>query len=213
MRMTPIAFANRWRTVGLLINTYANKNGRLQHRIANECGPHNMVEAKEGRVITGVAAGVAKVMPSVTADLWPQVGEGVSEQPVVSKCPSCSSTRMAVEDSLSDWEECSLREEYNLREPVAWLCIRLLGARKGCLHKQADRPQIIRWWQWARATAPWKSGLVKVPTDRREEEASAVPCLGVCEAFTCSILTSKCWCSSWGWGKRIMRGDVNHSSI
>lgn len=60
----------------------------------------------------------------------------------MSECPSCSSTRMAVEDSLSDWEECSLREESDRREPAAWLCIKLLGARKGCLHKQAERSWI-----------------------------------------------------------------------
>lgn len=67
MRMMPTAFSNRWYTVGLLINTYANKNGRLQNQIANECCPYNTVQAKEGRVLIGVA--VAKVMPSVTADL------------------------------------------------------------------------------------------------------------------------------------------------
>lgn len=89
------------------------------------------------------------------------MGEGVSEQSVVSECPSCSLTGMAVEDLLSDWEECSLREEYGLRELVAWLCIRLLGLgdRKGCLYKQDDRPgqkaggEVIRWWQWRGATA------------------------------------------------------------
>lgn len=69
------------------------------------------------------------------------MGEGVSEQSVVSECPSCSLTGMAVEDLLSDWEECSLREESGLRELVAWLCIRLLGYRKGCLYKQDDRPR------------------------------------------------------------------------
>lgn len=57
-----------------------------------------MVEAKEGRLITWVAAGVAKVTPSVTAALWPPVGKGVSKQSGVSELPSCSSARMAVED-------------------------------------------------------------------------------------------------------------------
>lgn len=125
-----------------------------------------------------------------------------------SECPSCSSTRMAVEDSLTDWEKCSLREEYDPREPVAWLCIRLLGARKEHLHKQADRP-----WSKGRQEGPRSSGQVavgleplplpgekvgwlKVLTDGHEEEASAVPCLCVCEAFTCSTLAGKCWCSS-----------------
>lgn len=69
MRMMPITFANRWYSVGVPINTYANKNGRLQNQTANECGPYNMVEAKEGRVTARMAAGVAKVMPSVTANL------------------------------------------------------------------------------------------------------------------------------------------------
>lgn len=57
-----------------------------------------MVEAKEGRLITWVAAGVAKVTPSVTAALGPPVGKGVSKQSGVLESPSCSSARMALED-------------------------------------------------------------------------------------------------------------------
>ena len=53
------------------------------------------------------------------------MGEGVSEQSVVLELASCSSNRMAVDDSLSDWEEGVLREESDPREPVAWRCIRL----------------------------------------------------------------------------------------
>lgn len=36
---------------------------------------------------------------------------------------------------------------------MAWLCIRLLGARKGCLHKQAERP-----WVKGRQEGPRSSG-------------------------------------------------------
>lgn len=176
---------------------------------------NKMAESKEGSIITWVAAGVAKVMPSVTADLWPQVGEGVSEQSVVSEFLSCSSTRMAVEDSLSHWEECSLGEE-----PVAWLCIKLLGAGEGGLYKQAERS-----WTEVRQEGPRSSGggggleplpgervgWWKATTDGHEEEASGVLCLCVCEAFTSNTLAVRCWLSSWVWGKRIMRREISHS--
>lgn len=71
MRITPIAFPNRWYRVGLLIDTYANKNVQLQNPDSKQVQYFlkKMVEAKEGRIIPRVAAGIAKVMPCVTADL------------------------------------------------------------------------------------------------------------------------------------------------
>lgn len=44
-----------------------------------------MEQEKKGRIITlEVAAVLVKVVPSDTADIWLKVGEGVSEQSVVS---------------------------------------------------------------------------------------------------------------------------------
>lgn len=167
---------------------------------------------KEGRIITWVAAGVAKVMPSVTAALWPRVGKGVSKQSVVSELPSCSSVRMAVEDSLSDWEECSLREESVPGERVAWLCIRMFiqTSWEAPGWRQAGRLQTTR-WRWAGATALLKLGWWKAVTDRHEVEAPGVLSLCVCEVFASNTLAVNCWFLSWVWGKIVGRRRVNHS--
>lgn len=171
-----------------------------------------MVAAKEGRIITWVAAGVARVMPSATAALWPRVGKGVSKQSVVSELPSCSSARMAVDDSLSDWEECSIREESVPGERVARLCIRMFIQTnwEALGWRQAGRLQTIR-WRWAGATALLKLGWWKAVRDGHEGAAPGVLSLCVCEAFTSNTLAVSCWFLSWVWGKRIRRGRVNHS--
>lgn len=112
---------------------------------------------------------------------------------------------MVMEDSLSDWGECSLTEESDQREPVAWLCVRLLGARKGCSYTLADRPSVEGRREGTRSSGggggkePLPGKKVcrrKALTDRHEEKALAVPCLWVCEVFTSSTLAGKCWCSS-----------------
>lgn len=175
-----------------------------------------MAEAKEWNIITWVAAGVVKMVPSVTADLWPQVGEGVSEQSVVSELPICSSARMAVEDSLSEWEESVLRE------PVSWLWIRRSGAGVGYLYKQC-----AKLWGLYRHRGPRSpsvdAGLQALLSEKvvwlingitgegHGDEASDVVCLCVCEAFTSNTLAVKCWFPRWGWGK-IIRKDINYAS-
>lgn len=112
---------------------------------------------------------------------------------------------MAVEDSLSEREECSAREESVVREPVSWLWTRLSGAGSRCLYKQWERL-----WGLCRCEGPKPSGggrlrdaeLVPLPGEKVARfkgttegghggEASGVVCLCVCEAFTSNTLAGK----------------------
>lgn len=156
---------------------------------------------------------MVKLVPSVTADLWPQVGEGVSEQSVASELPICSSARMAVEDSLSEGEESVLGA------PRSWLWIRLSRAGLGYLYKQCGKL-----WGLDRREGPRSSGadagpeplpaekvvwLNGITGEGHEEEASGVVCLYVCEAFTSNTLAVNCWFPCWDWGK-IVRKNINY---
>lgn len=164
------------------------------------------MEAKEGWIITCVAAGVVKVVPSVTVDLQPQVGEGVSEPSVVSGLPMSSSASMAVEDSLSE------REESVMTEPASWLWIRLSGSRTGSSSTQCERL-----WGLCRSGGSQAAGssmlrgawLEPLPDEivvslkgTMEEGHEAEACLDVSEAFTSNTLAVKVWFPSWVWGKK-----------
>lgn len=76
----------------------------------------------------------------------------------------------------------------------------MLGARKGCLHKQGERAWVEGRQDGSRSSGGGglellpgaKGGLEKAITGRQDEEASGVLSLCVCEAFTSNTLAVKC---------------------
>lgn len=163
---------------------------------------------KEGKIITCMAAGAIKVVPSVTADLWPKVGGGVSERSVVSESAICSSSGRVREDSLEEREECWPWDESGGGESEV---VVLPGAKRGDLQRQCEGLGCLcrcEGRQSAGGGREHRKGLrLKGTTEggRGEEEASGVVCLCVCEAFTSSTLADKFWFPSWVWGENKKR--------